>query len=174
MLALVLAMSLCVCMFARLHACVYMSHASITSKGLNGSSLIFGTEASLGLCYTVLRNSVISKNKGTSLWDFSTYSGLQNFATACSPSPDCHEQATIVNLLFTTPEWMDDSECSHMLSTDRPTTTIACWSHSASSFVFECGGWLGVMEIVARVRRCQLRLVFFCRQIKLIASLNTR
>ena len=44
--------------------------------------LVFGMGASFHPSYNVLKgNSVISKNKGTSLWNFSQTPDLENFAT---------------------------------------------------------------------------------------------
>ena len=71
----VLAMGLCLSASAT-------SRCSI--KTAERIELVFGTWASFHPSYTVLKgNSIISKNKGTSLWNFVLNSGLRgNFATA--------------------------------------------------------------------------------------------
>jgi len=57
---------------------VCLSHTNIVSKWLEWILLIFGTEASRGLSYTVFSGYAgILKNKGTCLWDFCSNSGLR-------------------------------------------------------------------------------------------------
>ena len=59
------------------------SQVGVLLKGLNESSWFLACElrAFFHPSYTVLKgNSVISKNKGTSLWNFSQTPDLENFA----------------------------------------------------------------------------------------------
>ena len=54
--------------------------------------LVFGMWASFHPSYTVLKgNSVISKNKGTSIWYFVLNSGLRNFAHGISIVETCYQ-----------------------------------------------------------------------------------
>jgi len=75
MIAWVLAMALCMCL--------YLSQVSVLSKRIE---LGFGMEASIHLYYTVLKgNSRVFKNKDTSLWNFVPNSDLGNFCYRLSP-----------------------------------------------------------------------------------------
>ena len=54
--------------------------------------LVFGMWASFHPSYTVLKgNSVISKNKGTSLWNFVLNSGLRKFRHGMSIVEMCYQ-----------------------------------------------------------------------------------
>jgi len=54
--------------------------------------LVFGVGASFHPSYTVLKgNSVISKNKGTSLWNFVLKSGLRKFRHGISIVETCYQ-----------------------------------------------------------------------------------
>ena len=54
--------------------------------------LVFGMWASFHPSYTVLKEkSVISKNKGTSLWNFVLNSGLRKFRHGISIVETCHQ-----------------------------------------------------------------------------------
>ena len=71
--------------------CLYVtSRCSIeTAKRIE---MVFGTRASFHPSYTVLKgNSVISKNKGTSLWNFVLNSGLRKFRHAMSIVETCYQ-----------------------------------------------------------------------------------
>jgi len=93
---------------------------------------ICGTVAILGLSYTVLeRNSGISRNNGTSLWNFVPNSGLKHFATHVDRRKYCLRSSTDDRRQFIT-------------------------THLASIFVYNM---IGVTQRVARVRRRQLRFV---------------
>ena len=71
MLARVLAMALCPC-----RSLSVTSRSSIETDGRIG--LFFGKGPSIDLSYPMLKeNSDISKNKGTSLWNFILNSGLK-------------------------------------------------------------------------------------------------
>jgi len=82
----VLAMGLCMCPFVRL------SQDGVLSKRMNESSWFLACELlSIRLYYTVLKgNSVISKNKGTSLWNFVLNSGLRKFRHGISIAEMCY------------------------------------------------------------------------------------
>jgi len=56
--------------------------------------LVFGMRASFHPSYTVLKgNSVISKNKGTSLWNFVLISGLRKFRHGISIVETCYQHS---------------------------------------------------------------------------------
>ena len=60
--------------------CLCLSQVGVLSKRLNESSWFFGIWASFHPSYTVLKgNSDISKNNGTSVWNFVLKSGLRKF-----------------------------------------------------------------------------------------------
>jgi len=83
MLAWALAMALCLCLSVT-------SRCSVETDGRIG--LLFGMGASFDLSYTVLKgNSVISKNKGTSLWNFVLNSGLRKFRHSISIVETCYQ-----------------------------------------------------------------------------------
>jgi len=84
MLARVLAMALCLS--------VCLSQVGVLSKRLNESSWFFGMWASLHPSYTVLKgNSVISKTKRTSLWNFVLNSRLITFCYDISIVETCYQ-----------------------------------------------------------------------------------
>ena len=88
MLAWVLFMALCPSV--RLYVC--LSQVGVLSKRLNESSWFFDKRASFHLSYTVLkRNSNISKNKGTILWNFVPNSGLRKFLLRCIDRRACNQ-----------------------------------------------------------------------------------
>jgi len=102
--------------------------------------LIFGTEASLGLCSTVFKEIRVSpKTRALPLVCSNSFSGTFPHNLNISQwhrqqsAIDKRSPSTIV-LLFTTPDETDDGRRVHVLSTDRP-TIVACWSHSTSSAV---------------------------------------
>jgi len=53
--------------------------------------LVFGMRASFNPSYTVLKGNVISKNKGTSLWNFVLNSGLRKFRHGISIVETCYQ-----------------------------------------------------------------------------------
>jgi len=68
---------------------------SVTSRSSTKTAerieLVFGMRASFHPSYTVLKgNSVISKNKGTSLWNFVLNSGLRKFRHGISIVETCY------------------------------------------------------------------------------------
>ena len=59
---------------------IRLSQVGVLSKRLKRIELVFGMRASFHPFYTVLKgNSVTSKNKGTSLWNFDLNYGLGKF-----------------------------------------------------------------------------------------------
>ena len=68
---------------------VCLSQVGVLSKRLNESSWFLACELP---SYTVLKgNSVISKNKGTSLWNFVLNSGLRKFCHGISIVEMCYQ-----------------------------------------------------------------------------------
>ena len=81
----VLATGLCLCL-----------SVSVTSRCFTETAkrieLVFGMWSSFHPSYTVLKgNSVISKNKGTSLWNFVIHSGLRKFRHGISIVETCYQ-----------------------------------------------------------------------------------
>jgi len=75
--------SLGYCFHRAMLCCVCPSQVGVLSKRLNESTWFLACELPSHPSYTALKgNSVISKNKGTSLWNIVLNSGLKNFATA--------------------------------------------------------------------------------------------
>jgi len=84
----VLAMALCL----SVRPSVCPSQVGVLSKRLNESSWFLACELPSARSYTVLKgNSVISKNKGTSLWNFFLNSGLRKFRHGVSIVETCYQ-----------------------------------------------------------------------------------
>ena len=74
--------------------CLSVCHKSVFYR--NGWTNRVGMWASFHLSYTVLKgNSVISKNKGTSLWNFVLNSGLRKFRHGISIVETCYQLSSI-------------------------------------------------------------------------------
>ena len=83
----ILAIALCLSVCMRV--CVCPSPVGVLSKRLNDSSWFF-----FHLSYTVFKgNSNVSKNKGTSVWNFVPNSGFRKFRFDTSIVKACHRLA---------------------------------------------------------------------------------
>ena len=76
--------------------CVRLSQVGVLSKRLDESSWLLACELpSVHPSYTVLKgNSVISKSKGTSLWNFVLNSGLRKFRHGMSNVETCYQHSS--------------------------------------------------------------------------------
>jgi len=99
--------------------------------------LVFDTQASLGLNYSVFEQSLgLFKNNGTSLLNFPQTLDLEKFGHSLLTILECGKQAKVTGLLLTT---LGDGGHGQVLSTmDR--RRVVCFSHSASSFVYNTMG----------------------------------
>jgi len=72
--------------------CPSVRHKLVSYLTAERIELVFGMWTSFNLSYTVLKgNSVISKNKGTSLWNFVVKSGLGKFRHGISIVETCYQ-----------------------------------------------------------------------------------
>jgi len=124
----VLAMGLCLCPSVR--------HKSVFYRNGWTNRAVFGTWASFHPSYTVLKgNSVISKNKGTSLWNFVLNSGLRKFCYDISIVETCYQLSSRIVDAHSVIDWTVVGQLSRWYLR-APTLDHYSLSHRSSSAVY--------------------------------------